>query len=278
MSILLNALKKSQAQRQVGGPPDIHAPIELTPGQRSSGHRWIIWALIVISAGALGWFGWQQYRPTAAPGDSEAVPVAESPAVPVEASEESGKVSGMNAATEMIGADDRTPVVSNFPAKNREEKEQRKKQLSQTFAEFEAEPEAMAGEGGAAEQESETDPLAEVESTMQSIAREQAGEEESEPQSRQRLSRSDAESDVADQPAESEPISFWQIPQSLRDNLPEFRITVLVYAEKPEDRFVLINGVRLLEQEELVSGVTLDEIRRDGAVFRYRNYRFLVKG
>ena len=79
-------------------------------------------------------------------------------------------------------------------------------------------------------------------------------------------------------PNQSEPISFWQVPQALRDGLPELRITVLVYAEAPEDRFVLINGQRMVEKEELISGVVLDEIRRDGAVFLYRNYRFLVKG
>ena len=80
------------------------------------------------------------------------------------------------------------------------------------------------------------------------------------------------------QPHQSEPISFWQLPQAMRDGLPEFKINVLVYAEKPEDRFLLINGQRLVEKEELTAGVVLDEIRRDGAVFRYRNYRFLVKG
>ena len=56
------------------------------------------------------------------------------------------------------------------------------------------------------------------------------------------------------------------------------RINVLVYAENPEDRFLLINGQRLVEKEELADGVVLDEIRRDGAVFLFRNYRFLVKG
>jgi hypothetical protein len=30
--------------------------------------------------------------------------------------------------------------------------------------------------------------------------------------------------------------------------------------------------------DELTDGVVLDEIRRDGAVFTYRKYRFLVKG
>ena len=84
--------------------------------------------------------------------------------------------------------------------------------------------------------------------------------------------------DVAEESYETETISYWQIPQSLRDGLPELRITVLVWAEVPEDRFVLLNGQRVKEQETLESGLTLEEIRRDRAIFSYRNYRFHLKG
>lgn len=73
-------------------------------------------------------------------------------------------------------------------------------------------------------------------------------------------------------------MSYWALPQGVRDSLPEFRITVLVFADNPADRFLLINGTRLKEKDELQSGVVLDEIRREGAVFRARNYRFLVRG
>ena len=64
----------------------------------------------------------------------------------------------------------------------------------------------------------------------------------------------------------------------MRDDLPEMRITVLVYAERPQDRFVLVNGQRMVERDKLEGGVVLEEIRRDGAVFLFRTYRFLVKG
>ncbi len=73
------------------------------------------------------------------------------------------------------------------------------------------------------------------------------------------------------------PISYWELPQGIRDNLPEIKITVLVYAENPDDRFLLSNGQRMVEKDELDGGLVLDEIRKDGAVFLYRNYRFLVK-
>jgi general secretion pathway protein B len=68
------------------------------------------------------------------------------------------------------------------------------------------------------------------------------------------------------------------LPQGVRDSLPELRISVLVYAEQPQDRFLLVSGQRMVEKDEYEGGVVLDEIRRDGAVFLYRKYRFLVKG
>jgi hypothetical protein len=71
-------------------------------------------------------------------------------------------------------------------------------------------------------------------------------------------------------------IDYSQLPAEVRDQLPEFNITVLVYAERPEDRFILVNGARQREGEELQPGLRLLEIRRDGALFNYRHYRFLV--
>jgi hypothetical protein len=59
--------------------------------------------------------------------------------------------------------------------------------------------------------------------------------------------------------------------------MPELHITVLVYAENPQDRFLLINGERLREKEEVSEGLVLEEILRDHAIFSYRNYRFQVK-
>ena len=53
------------------------------------------------------------------------------------------------------------------------------------------------------------------------------------------------------------------------------KITVLVYAEQPEERFVLVNGQRLYEGEELQAGLVLSEVRREGVVFSFRRYRFI---
>ncbi|MDZ4728543.1 MAG: general secretion pathway protein GspB, partial [Xanthomonadales bacterium] len=76
---------------------------------------------------------------------------------------------------------------------------------------------------------------------------------------------------------EPEIINYWQVPEKMREGLPDLRISVLVYAELPENRFVLMNGERLREGEELSNGLLLEEIQRDRAVFNYRNYRFYLK-
>ena len=80
------------------------------------------------------------------------------------------------------------------------------------------------------------------------------------------------------EPHVAEPISYWELPQGIRDSLPEMHVSVLVYAERPQDRFVLVSGQRMVEKDVYEGSVTLEEIRRDGAVFQYQNYRFLVKG
>ena len=78
-------------------------------------------------------------------------------------------------------------------------------------------------------------------------------------------------------PGEPAPISYWELPDAVRADIPEIKFSVLVYALKPADRFVLINGQRLGEGDTAQPGLVLKEIRRDGVVFSYRLYQFLVE-
>ncbi len=277
MSILLDALKKSETQRQLGKTPTIHTAVESPDAARVTEQQWIPLSMLALSAVAIAWFGWQQFRePEAAPDQAGVEVVAmpqavETPAVenavvetqvPAEKTDPRSMKSTTGASLWNLKKDlaDSTPLPANSP----EEARERREKLSQSFNSYEAEKDTVA------------DTAAELSPTT--VAKTPPG-----PVTNQ--SRVAEEAPVAPpnrrssrlQPHESEPISFWQIPQALRDGLPEFRINVLVYAEKKEDRFLLINGQRLVEKEELTDGVVLDEIRRDGAVFLYRNYRFLVK-
>jgi general secretion pathway protein B len=60
------------------------------------------------------------------------------------------------------------------------------------------------------------------------------------------------------------------------DTLPEMHIDVHVYATRAADRFVYINMRKYHEGSTLQEGPTLERIRRDGVVLKYRNLRFLL--
>lgn len=243
MSILLEALKKSEQSRQLGETPTLGTPVEGTSGSDGTPGNMVPALLIVLSAIVMAWFGWQQFTVPEA-SDTMAEPaVVSSRESPVPVTSDAGepaprtRTENYRAAAE-TSAKSPAEIQSADEGRDTEERQKLRQSVEQFVAEQDSEPEPVARE---------------------SAPREPA-------------------SDPGLKPHIAEPISYWELPQGVRDTLPEIRITVLVYADEPGDRFVLSNGQRLVEKDELDSGLVLDEIRRDGAVFKYRNYRFLVKG
>jgi general secretion pathway protein B len=58
--------------------------------------------------------------------------------------------------------------------------------------------------------------------------------------------------------------------------IPQLRLDLHVFAERPQDRFVMINMHKLREGETLPEGVHVDSITPDGAILSYRGTRFLL--
>ena len=62
MSMLLDALRKSEEQRRLGAQPDIHhQPGGGAADESGPLRQWVPSALIVVSALVMAWFGWQQF-------------------------------------------------------------------------------------------------------------------------------------------------------------------------------------------------------------------------
>jgi general secretion pathway protein B len=59
--------------------------------------------------------------------------------------------------------------------------------------------------------------------------------------------------------------------------LPELRLDLHVYAERPGDRFVFVNNRRLREGEALPDGTRVESIVPEGVVIFARNQRFLLQ-
>jgi general secretion pathway protein B len=284
MSILLDALKKSERQRQLGQTPTLETPSEGGLSSQESLNHWIPISLVVLSACVMAWFGWQQFR------QPESGYAPESAADVVEIREEPQP----RTRTEKFKPDGNkeTARAARPPVAVKDDDSDRAR-LNQSFNEFTAENRATITAEQAGDSAIAAERLSQAAAGLQAanavpgqpgagpgqaraVSRQpgavpgQAGAEPEKPGAEPGQSRL--------QPHISEPISYWELPQGVRDNLPELKITVLVYAEEPDDRFLLTNGQRLAEKDELQTGLVLDEIRRDGAIFLYRNYRFLVKG
>jgi len=62
----------------------------------------------------------------------------------------------------------------------------------------------------------------------------------------------------------------------VRQELEDFRVTIRIYNDDPKQRFAVINQQRFFEGDEIGEGLRLVEVRRDGVVFEYDQYRFLL--
>jgi len=81
-----------------------------------------------------------------------------------------------------------------------------------------------------------------------------------------------------DEPPEEDELlpSISELNLSGNQALPEIHLDVHVYATRPADRFVYINMRKYREGAVLQEGPTLEHIRRNGVVLNYHGLRFLV--
>jgi general secretion pathway protein B len=265
VSILLDALKKSEEQRRLGETPGVHSPADHDPDQgRRRLPRWL-WLLAAVPVVLLaGWFARTWFETGEQPSVAETSAVSAGPAVsqrPPPATD--GPQRALEKHESPAAALPRTPVEDyraeqpgqeSGSQEEADSQSEKRRSVNRSFTEFETPEPVTTAAAEEAAGPSPSSPLPEA---------------AAEPQP-------PADNDLTGS-RELEPVSFWALPQNVRSSLPEMRISVMVYAENPQDRFLLINGQRMEEGDSL-SGVVLDEIRRDGAVFRYRNYRFLVEG
>ncbi len=78
-------------------------------------------------------------------------------------------------------------------------------------------------------------------------------------------------------PGGAEYIRAWELPLSVRRDMPELKLTIHVFSVEEHNRFVLVNGQRFVIGEMISEGVRLVDIRREGAIVDYRDYRFLLE-
>jgi len=260
MSILLEALRKSEAQRQLGTTPTLSSAAVQPDSGLANGNYWLPVAMALLVAVLISWAGIRQFRPAEVPARPDAggtvITYADDSRPPAPQ------------------AGDDTAPSATTPLKN---------YRGEPSKVSPAEASELASDERAAEPLSDRDlPVKSFSRTGSQHPTESQEIPDQVPQSPavHELAGGDGTAEVAGEkvrPFQGEVISYWQLPKSLREDMPELHISVLVFAEDPNDRFVLINGQRVRENEEVARDLVLEEIQRDRAIFTYRSYRFHVK-
>lgn len=68
--------------------------------------------------------------------------------------------------------------------------------------------------------------------------------------------------------------SVWELPYATRKDLPAIDLTMHVYADDAADRFVVVKGERHAEGDQIADGVTLKQITADGMVLEFKGQTF----
>lgn len=69
-------------------------------------------------------------------------------------------------------------------------------------------------------------------------------------------------------------LRYYELPSSVRESIPRISVSMLTYSKKPAERWISINGSKMREGQELSSGLSIEEITPDGAIFTFQGHRF----
>lgn len=284
MSLLLDALRKSEAQRRAGQTPGLDLGSATLPsGARSDrSHRATrlggLLVLLVIFVGGIGLAWWQPWSTLVGPqtvhtetsgvvSDSElglhgAASVSgnvqsSAPAGPSPAVSSPPRIAEQHATLDTDPAPERPPIDVPVVA------------LAESGTARPPDAVATAADPGSGSPSS-----APIESGR--VAREPVEPEPVEPEPVEQTSAVEVTPTPRDASLDGV-IRAWELPQELRAEFPQLRLTVHFYASDPADRFVLIDGERRGEGDSLGSDVRIAEIRRRGLIVDFRRYRILIE-
>ena len=240
MSYILDALRKSDQQRQRGAAPTLllgqaTAVAPKQPALLSYG----LLALVLLGAGiAIGWLRpWQPEPASPAP-----VAIAAKPPEPGQSQAPAVRPDMAPKPEPELHAQNSAPATQAVPAP----------------APALAQPHGAAG---VKIERQRAPPKAVAKMSKKAAA----------PVPEQALSTSSGAADAA--PAQNV-ISLAELPLSLQQELPPMTISVHAYSGRPGDRMVGINNRMLREGDYVVPGLKLEQITPEGMILSYKGYSF----
>ncbi len=264
MSLILEALKKSERQRRLGESPSLGSPIMAVRRRRSLLPVFVV--LIVIGLAALWWMRREraaaevdanvatmtaETRPSPAPATPAAAAPHANPAVPPQskAAVPALVIDGQASAREKLRSGE---LVAANP------------------------------QAGAAATIKESEPVSAADPAAIAAAMADATKAEIVPERKTSALKAPTayppEAEVKNEPVAPAAAAtlklMWELPLATRRGLPEIKLSMHVFAAEPAQRFVIINGDRRAEGDDF-DNLKLIEIRSDGVVFEHEGVRFL---
>ncbi len=262
MSYILDALKKSDKERQRGEVPHYTTDHDAV---RSKTKRRTLWfylvptALLLNAAILLWWLSpWKLSKPDAGPVHQTARPDANLPPQSTETTPKEVRHIEQTAAKEAPVPPDLAKQNSGGPSEIRSPKEKQPAEAS-------------------AAQQKQAPPTPVKDRTKNVVSPSERTDQASAPRSPEASATSgQAAAPAIPPPVPSKVYQVSELPEPLRQSLPPFVVSVALYAEEPESRMVRINDYVLREGQFLAPGLRLDQIGRDSLIMSYQNYRFRV--
>jgi general secretion pathway protein B len=258
MSYILDALKKSEKERQRGALPDMLTVQDIVAEKSEKRLPWIylLAAALLLNAGALVW--WLGFSHTNKPKVVETSKTDNISPLSVNESAQAApvRVNPSQDSTQSIGSEFRpayrntVPVIENNETMTSVRNQHPPKGLQEV--------QAHTVSAGNTIKPSELAPA----KSEQSVA---TGRIPSGPTG-----------GLSEIPDENKLYKLQELPSAIRQNLPAFSLSALLYSSNPDSRMVRINEQMMHEGQDLTAGVKLEEITRDGIILRYQKFRFYV--
>ena len=240
MSLILEALRKSEAERRLGSAPDLLTAMPVLRMSRPQ-RRWplaLASLLLLVALAAVWW--WTRNAPT-----PHAAAIAPSSQGATETSVNTANIGHRDAPQVSVDAHTTPTPRTAAPVMD----------ASRIAAPPRSAPAPIAPAVAA--------PSAAIEPIPSGVAPSSATPAPVAP--------------VASAPA-SEPalLALADLSAEERNGLPAFKVSMHVYADDPAHRFMIVDGQRISEGARLADGVVVVRIRRDGAEIDVRGRRLLL--
>lgn len=252
MSYILNALRKSEQERQAVEPDTVTTRILSPQPQHPKNLGKLIAALVISNLLVVAYFIWfNQKAPTVAKPDTAAITAPVKPAAAPDAkaiASDSGTADP--APTPALTPDvplEKTPSIADLVAAKK-----------------------------ASTPKPQVKPIIDKKPAVAPIALPSPEEQPETPPAAEPVVENDSPKPVA--APEKKGIPFlYEMPSEFRHDVPRLNINVFVYAKAPLERFVMIDMVKYKTGEMIKDGLELKEIRHDSLVLQYRNQTFQIE-